>query len=99
MSVPTLTKQPSEDRTYEFDFSDFPEIRDNGETITSAGSVSSSPAGLTLGTPTIAAGAKKVLVRISGGTVDINYKITVINVTTSGSNKLEGEGLLLVRNI
>jgi hypothetical protein len=80
-SIPTLFMFVGEDRTYEFDYSLMPEIKDNGETITGAGSVAITPSGPTLGTPAISADTKKVLVRISGATNGVNYLVTNTNAS------------------
>lgn len=94
MPLPSLTKQPSENRLYLMDFS--PNLATN-ETIASVSSVVASPVGLTLvGPPTFnGAGAYQ---QISGGTSGITYKVTFLVLTTLG-NTLEGEGNLVVRNI
>lgn len=99
VNIPILWKQPSEDRIYSFDYSEMPEIKDNLEYITAAGTVTASPSGLTIGTPSIDSGQKKVNVRISGGTTAISYTVTNSGVTTSGSNTLEGEFTLRCKNL
>ena len=93
-AVPLLVKQPSESNVYTFEFR---QLLDDGETLASVVSVSGSPAGLTLGTPTHNANSR-VQVRISGGAVDVKYKVTAI-VTTSLNNTKEGEGYLVVADV
>ena len=88
----TLTKQPSESRLYDMDFS---ANLSTSETITSVSSVMSDTAGLTIGVPV--ASGKKAQVRISGGTADVRYKLTFIVVTSAG-NTLENDGVLQVTN-
>jgi len=87
MRVTVINKFPSEDRAYEFDFSEFPEIEKNGETISSVTSATASPSGLTIGATSILSGSKKVSVRISSGTAGQVYKV-IVYVATSGSNTL-----------
>jgi hypothetical protein len=92
--IPTLTKQPNEDRLYEMQFVG---LLAAGETITGVTSVTATPAGLTLsGAPTYEGSIAKQ--RISGGTNGTTYKVTFV-VTTSDGNVLEGEGKLKVRDL
>ena len=100
--VPTTVKQPSESRVYSFDFSNLPELADLDQTIASVGTPTVDPDDdqtLVLGTPAIAQGGQKVNLRISGGTADTNYKVTVPGVVTSGGSTLEGEAEIWVRDI
>lgn len=91
--IDTYEKQPSESRLYEFDFSG---KMTAAETISSVTSVTPSPAsGITVGAPTTS--GQVVQVRISSGTADTTYKLTVIVVTSAG-NTLEMEGRLHIRN-
>lgn len=99
VNIPVLTKQPTENRVYAFDYSLQPEIKDNAETISSTGTVTATPSGLTIGTPTIHADGKQVLVRISGGVDQTNYVVTNTDATTDQGNELEGEFKLLCRNL
>lgn len=91
--IPKLIKQPSESRLYTFDFS---ANMGTSESITSVSSFTVAPAGPVLGTPTFS--GKRVQNRISGGTANTNYKITVV-VATDAGNTLEGEANLFVRDI
>lgn len=88
----TLYKQPSESRIYTMDFS---ANMSSGETLVAVTSFTVSPAGLTYTSATPS--GQVVAMRLSGGTDDVQYKITVV-VTTSAGNTLENEGYLLVRN-
>lgn len=97
-------KQPAENLVYTFDYSQAPQFKDRAETITNPGTVAATPSGLTIGTVAIATrtGASisdLVNVRISGGTAGVNYKVTNTGVITSGSNTLEGEFTLPVRDL
>ncbi len=90
-SIPTLTKQPSENRLYSMEFA--PNL-EAGEVIDSVVSCVAEPAGLTLvGAPE--ASGTKASQRISGGAPGVNYKVTFV-VTTSALNTLEAEGYLRV---
>lgn len=91
MSVPTLTKQPSESRLYDFNFSG---LLGATESITAITSITANPSGLTLSGQAIWVSAKGVQVRIAGGVAG-SYKVTAI-VTTDAGNTLEGEGVLNV---
>lgn len=91
--VPKLIKQPSESRLYTFDFA---ANMGASESIVSVDSFTAAPSGLTLGSAAIS--GKRVQNRISGGTANTNYKITVV-VTTDAGNTLEGEANLFVRDI
>lgn len=95
--IPDLTKQPSESRTYTFDFGN---NLQEGESIASINSFTyaADDTALTAGTPAFA--GDLVQCRLSGGTDGVNYKITVIVTTnTPFSNVLEGEANLFVRAI
>lgn len=94
MSVPTLIKQPSENRLYSMDFA---ANLDEGETILSVSSVVAAPPGLTLSGSASASGTRASQ-RILGGTDGVLYKVTFIVVTSSG-NTLEGEGFLRVKEL
>lgn len=94
MPVPTLIKQPTENRLYTMQFA---ANLSSGETISSVNSVVSVPGGLTLsGAPVI--DGTQVHQRILGGTDGVVYKVTFI-VTTSNANILEGEGFLRVQDL
>lgn len=90
----TLIKQPSESRLYELDFAP---LMVSGEIISSVGSFVATPTGLTLDTATNI-GAKKIQKRVSGGAVNVLYKLTAV-VTTSAGNILEGDGYLQVKEL
>ncbi len=98
--LPYLTKQPSEDRLYEMDFS---ALLAAGETLSSVSSITQAARGNVQGAASLvigsgAASGAKVQFRISGGTDGEDYKITVV-ATTSQGNTLEGEGWLYVRDL
>jgi hypothetical protein len=92
MSIDTLVKQPSESRLYTMDFS---ANLAASETIDSISSVTANISGLTIGTPVV--GTRSAQARISGGTVDVLYKVTFVVVTSAG-NTLEAEGYLKIEN-
>ncbi len=92
MKPATLTKQPTESRVYTMDFSN---NMDDAESLASVTSVTSAPTGLTVGTAT--AIGKLVAFRLSSGTSNTSYKITVVTVTSMG-NTLEGQGFLMVKD-
>lgn len=91
-----LSKTSNESRVYTFDFTNVTEIA-GGDTLTGTPTVSANPTGLTIGTPAVAGAAKKVTVRLSGGTSGVNYVVSCIVATTAG-NTLEGEGTLIVED-
>lgn len=94
MATPALVKQPGENRLYSMDFA---ANLDDGETIASVTSVSCTPSGLDISTTPVANGTQAQQ-RIFGGTDGVQYKITIV-VLTSGGNTLEGEGYLTVRQL
>lgn len=94
MATEPLIKRPGESRLYAVNFGFQPEIRDTGEALSGTPTVSSTPSGLTIGSPTIS--AAKVQFRISGGTDGIDYTLTV-TTTTSGGNTLVETVTLKVR--
>jgi hypothetical protein len=88
--VISLPKDTTEVVSYLFDFSNFPEVV-AGETLSSP-SVSSSPSGLTVGTPAVTAAERDgvaagegVAVTVSGGTASTTYSLEC-SVTTSGGS-------------
>lgn len=93
MGIGSLIKQPGESRLYSMEFA---ANLAAGETIATVDSVTASPSGLTIGSPV--ANGTKADVRISGGTAPTTYKVT-FTVTTSASNILEAEGVLVVRQL
>jgi hypothetical protein len=94
MAIPSLIKQPTEDRLYGMDFA---ALLSSGESLAGITSVVATPTGLTLsGSPSIAGTFAQQ--RILGGTAGIKYTVTFI-VTTTQSNTLEGEGILQVKDI
>lgn len=87
----TLYKPAAASRRYNFDFSCFAEVVDDGETLTAA-TVTADASGLTIGTPAVSGAVAQV--RISGGNVGV-YLLTCA-ATTSGGNTLVQEGYLEV---
>lgn len=86
-----LTKYAVEVVSYQFDFSDFPEVV-AGETLSSPNVPAVS--GLTIGTPAVTvaerdgvAAGKGVAVTVSGGTAGTTYTITATAVTSGGSTR------------
>jgi hypothetical protein len=96
MATPTLVKVPNEMRRYEFNFGDYPELRDLGQTLGTAPSIAVSPTGPSLGLPITMGNI--VLCDISGGTDGIDYLLTV-TVLTSGGATISGVAKLQVRAI
>lgn len=88
-----LTLQPSwESRLFTMNFA-----RDlaAGETVSSVTSVVADPTGLTISEITIDVAGKKIQFRATG--TANSYKVTA-KVTSSLANKLEGDGILLVKD-
>jgi len=79
-------------RLYYFDFSRFPEIADDADTLSSVVAVSSSPTGQTLGSGTIS--GTRVSVSVTGTTAG-TYSM-VCTVLTAGGSRLTCKGTLLV---
>jgi len=94
MSRP-LYKQPNESRMFAINFS---ANLESGETINAINSVTVTGAGLTVGSQSITSDGKKVQFRVSDGTAGESYQITVV-ATTTQSNILEGDGILVVKQI
>lgn len=99
----TLSKQPSESRLYDMDFSPRIAVAENLtgtptvtektiDQVTGAKAVSTD---LTLGTAT--SSGQTAQVRISGGLDGVLYEVTFKANTTLG-NAVEAEGLLLVQD-
>jgi len=96
-----LIKQPFESREYDLDFSNLLEEDEHIKTIisvtsTNMGKVSGS-GNVTIVGYTITSDRKRVRIRIEGGTDKEDYKITA-QVDTYYNNRLEGEGLLRVKD-
>ena len=89
-----LEKHATEIGAYLFDFSLEPEIV-GGDTLFGTPTVSATPIGLTLGSPSIVASFTKVLVLISGGVLGTAYVVRVTVETLDGFT-LVGEGRLLI---
>ena len=98
-----LEKQPGEDLIFYFDFD---KLLSSGETLTGTPTVTGSPSGLTIASPTIVssdttAPGKSVLanravqVRISGGTDGTSYTLEC-SCGTSASNTRELDGTLTI---
>lgn len=82
MSTPTLTKLVGESRTYAFDYSRCAEVL-SGQTLTGTPTVTASPSGLTIGSPSIA--GSQVAVQISSGTLGQTYLLSCLTTTSGGS--------------
>jgi hypothetical protein len=91
MTTVYLQKLAAWARNYRFDFGPASEVV-AGETL-SAPSVTSSPAGLTVGTPAVS--ERFVVVLVSGGTAGTDYLLTC-TVTLSGGGTLTHVGGLTV---
>ena len=89
-----LVKQPAESRRYEFDFSNLLAV---GETVTGVTSVSATPTGLTIASENVNSDADGCTAQISVGTDGTRYTVVAV-VTTSDSNTLEGQAILLVKD-
>lgn len=85
-------KQPGEKLAYSMDFGN---LLDLGETLSNP-SVTASPAGVTLGTPTVTGGTR-VAFTIEGGLDGTEYRIQV-TCNTSLGNIRQGDGRLAVRD-
>jgi hypothetical protein len=93
-SVTILVKRAAESRLYSMDFANLPEIAGGGA-LAAVTSVTATPAGLTVGTGTIA--GTKVQVTISGGTDGVLYQVAFTATTNANpAATLVGIGYLLV---
>lgn len=91
-----ITKGASEVRNFYFDFTAREEIADDSETLTGTPTVTAvTGTGLTIGTPTIDATSKKVVVQLSSGTTGVYYTLKC-TATTSGGKTLTMLGNLYV---
>lgn len=96
----TLYKQPSERRQYTMDFAN---LLATGETIEDASpapivtseKINGDSSDLTIETPTVS--GSYVQFWISGGTKNTRYRIEV-KIETSGTQTLEGDGILVVKD-
>lgn len=93
-----LTKQPWEELRYDMDFSG--QMRD-GDDLSSVSTVVVTNMGEVVGSDDVTASGETVSgdiaqVKLSGGTDLENYKITIRAITTDG-DKIEGDGMLYVR--
>lgn len=93
MALILLTKQPAESRLYDFEFAG---KMATAETISTVGTPTATPTGLTVGATSSSGTIAQV--RLSGGTTATEYLVTV-TVTTSLSNTLELEGRLWVEDV
>ncbi len=73
-------KAPAEDLPYTYDFGLWAQLQ-GSDTLASA-TVTGSPAGLTIGTPSVS--GTVVSVRLSSGTVATTYRLTVSGTTAAG---------------
>lgn len=100
-----LLKQPGEDLLFYFDFD---KLLGSSETLTGTPTVTGSPSGLTIGSPTIVSADATVLgrsvlanravqVRISSGTDGTDYTVQC-SCATSASNTRVIDGTLQVRD-
>jgi hypothetical protein len=80
----------NEQRIYAFDFSEMEELV-GGDTLVSA-VVTSSPSGLTIGSPSV--DGSKIEFQVTGGTAHTVYSISCLATTSSGA-KILGKGDLL----
>lgn len=91
-----LVKAPAEVRNFYVDFQAYEELQIEGQTLTGTPTVTVSPTGPTIGTPTIS--GTSVVAQISGGTAGISYAVRY-TVSTSGSKTLSRVLLLDVKDI
>lgn len=82
MSENQLVKWSGDRRNYSFDFSAIDEISVGNETLASA-TVTCSPSGLTIGTPSVT--TTEVQVEIRGGTAGTTYRVLIAATTSGGS--------------
>lgn len=88
----TLVAHPGEVRKYTWDFSLFPEVV-AGDTLTGTPTITASPAGLTIGSPSIS--GPRVTALITVGAATASY-LTVCAAATAGGSTLECLGRLEV---
>lgn len=97
ISSTTLCKQPSEKITFSMDFTNY--VSSSSITLSnpqvSHTRYDGGAGDLTLGSPSIS--GQKVIFTIDGGTTNVRYKVTV-KVDASDGTKLEGDGILLVKD-
>lgn len=81
-----LAKKFTASRSYFADFSQYAELRE-GDALTGAPTVTTSPTGLTLSGAVVAGGG--VMFRAQGGTAGVEYTISISCATTSGNTLAE----------
>ena len=86
----TTPKDPDEARPYQLDFSN---DMDTGDDITGTPTLTATPSGLTIGSPTVA--GDKVTVQLSGGTAGRKYTIKCVASTVNG-HTVVARGILTV---
>lgn len=90
MAIPIVPKRSAEVRDFFFEFGDYPELRDAGETLASVQSVSVTlGSGLTVGSTGVV--GTKVRVSLSGGVRDVRYELQC-TVRTNAAHDLVGRG-------
>lgn len=86
LPLPSLVKRADWVRSYHFDFSRFEELnREIGDFLVDTPTVTSTPSGLTVGTPGISTNKRAVEVTLSGGTNGITYTLNISCGTDQGA--------------
>lgn len=97
----TLTKHPSQSRTYYMDFGQQPEIAEDGQTLASIDTVTGTlvagggASSLTITVPALVSGTAKAKALFAGGTDGQTYAITW-TATASGGSQLVCCGTLKI---
>ncbi len=81
----TLLKLPNESRVFLFDYSNFPELQATPPDTIASGTVTPTPAGLTVSGGTPNSAQTGLQVTISGGTAGTAYALECEAVTAGGS--------------
>lgn len=97
--LPAVVKQPIENRVFSMDFSDLLV----GLSLASVDSVTATNQNLVTNSTALTVGSfsnddTRASVRLSGGTAEEHYKISIV-ITDSGANVIEGDGMLLVEEL
>ena len=85
--VPKISRASTDSYPVAFDYAGW-DILNTSNTLSSA-TVTGSPSGLTIGSPTVDATNKKVSANVSAGTSGVTYRLTCV-ATTSGGDTLTG---------
>lgn len=83
-----VKKGPSASYTHTVDFSGWAQLTEDGGQALASATATASPSGLTIGFVTVDADEDEVLIPLSGGTLGVTYRVTIL-ATTDGVDVLD----------